>query len=59
MKRRVGRTLAIGVALGISLGFITSVFDIDKDVFMKYYVVVAILIVVVVKRNLAQMMLKK
>ena len=45
MKRRVGRTLAIGVALGISLGFITSVLDIDKDVFMKYYIVVAILIV--------------
>ena len=45
MKRRVGRTLAIGVALGISLGFITSVLDIDKDVFMKYYIVAAILIV--------------
>ena len=45
MKRRVGRTLAIGVALGISLGFITSVLDIDKDVFMKYYILVAILIV--------------
>lgn len=45
MKRRVGRTLAIGVTLGISLGFITSVLDIDKDVFMKYYIVAAILIV--------------
>ena len=46
MKRRVGRTLASGVFLGIALGFITSALDIDKDVFLKYYIVVAILIVV-------------
>ena len=46
MKRRVGRTLASGVFLGIALGFITSALEIDKDVFLKYYIVVAVLIVV-------------
>ena len=46
MKRRAGRTLATGVILGIALGFITSALEIDKDVFLKYYIVVAVLIVV-------------